>query len=337
VTGAVVHINNVSGVGETLVRGLNATGCDAVLIDPAKRRPHGAGGRLGVTSNRAYFAAERLRLALQVRRSTRGEVAMLHVHYGMFGIIGVLSGTPFVLHFHGGDIIEDDRRPHWHWAHIAAARRAQRCLVSTPDLLQYASRLAVPLEFLPNPVETDVRRDGTGGGVVFSAKLDGRKGIESFLPAALELARGGSRVTVLGFGSAAKKADGLLDELRLGGATVVTERLSRHVFNDLIGSADVVVGQFMVGALGMTELDALARARPVVTRFDYPDAYGTSPPIASASSTNEIVEAVETLMNDDALRQTLGARARQWVLDEHSSTRVCDRLLSIYQDACWQF
>jgi glycosyltransferase involved in cell wall biosynthesis len=334
VSGAVVHVNDVSGVGETLVRGLTATGHDAVLIDPAKRA-HGRGGsRLGVAGRRAYFAAERVRLGLRLRWGQSSHLALLHVHYGMFGMIGLLSGAPFVLHFHGGDVIEDDQRILWHGVHVAAARQARRCLVSTPDLLEYAGRLSAPLEFLPNPVETNVSCGGAGGGVLFSAKLDRRKGLDTFLPAAIELTRRGRRVTVLGFGSMAGSAVGLLDELRHSGGNIVTARLSRAAFNELIGRADVVVGQFTVGALGMTELDALARARPVVTRFEYPDAYAAPPPVAAASSAAEIVASVEALMADESLRRSLGESGREWVRGEHDRASVCTRLLKIYEASC---
>jgi glycosyltransferase involved in cell wall biosynthesis len=253
----------------------------------------------------------------------------------MFAPVGLVSGLPFVLHFHGGDLIEDDRRAYWHMLHVYAARRAARCLVSTPDLLQYAERLPVSLEFLPNPVDLNVESGGGGGGIVFSSKLDSRKGSEIFLPAAIELRKRGYEVTVLGFGSSAYK-DGvlvLIDELNQIGAKIIRQRLSSNEFNDILGKADVVVGQFAVGALGVTELDALARGRPIVTRFDFPAAYGAPPPVSWAQDSAGIVEKVESLLGGAALRERQGLEGREWVRREHSRSRIVDRLLTIYEEA----
>jgi glycosyltransferase involved in cell wall biosynthesis len=251
----------------------------------------------------------------------------------MFGPIGMLSGLPFVLHFHGGDLIEDDRSGCWHRIHVAAAGKARRCLVSTPDLLSYERRLPVRLEFLPNPVCVDVERGAGGGGVMFASKLDSRKGAEIFLPAAIRLARSGYPVTVLGFGSVAHSFRDELEQLRGLGGRVVSRRIPQTAFNSLLADADVVAGQFSVGALGMSELDAMARGRAVVTKFDFPDAYRTPPALVRAHTTDAIVAAVEGLLKATDRRDALGFEARQWVLEEHHPNTVRARLLDIYRDA----
>jgi glycosyltransferase involved in cell wall biosynthesis len=329
--GTCVHVNDVSGVGSALVDILNEAGYSAALVEPAKRPPEGSGRRTGLRSNNAYFVVNRSRVALRLRRN-RSRVALVHVHYGMFGPIGLLSGSPFLLHFHGGDLIVDDDRRHWHAIHRLAAHKAAHCLVSTPDLLQYGDTLSVPLKFLPNPVRFANLPQVGGGGVVFAAKLDHLKGVERFLPAAVELAHRGRQVTVLGFGSEAERWVGRLAKLRALGARVVPDRLSSLAFNHLLESADVVVGQFLVGAMGMTELDAMARGRPVVTRFDYPGVYGHEPAVLWANDAGQIVGAVERLMEDDQLRRRVGAAGRRWVRAEHNPDLVRDLLLETYAE-----
>src|SRR5436190_24158741 len=99
---------------------------------------------------------------------------------------------------------------------------------------------------------TDGRREEEEPTTLFAAKLDVNKGSQIFLPAALELARGGTNVAVLGFGSASRKRQEILAAIERSGGKVFRERLSRHQFLAEIERASVVVGQFGVGAFGMT-------------------------------------------------------------------------------------
>jgi glycosyltransferase involved in cell wall biosynthesis len=333
--GVVLHLNDCSEVASTLVRALAADGWNAVLVSPTVRPLRGLGHhRSSLRYNGLYFTAERVTLGLRFR-ACRNPPDLIHIHYGMFGAVGLVAGRPFILHFHGSDLLVDHRRRLYRRLHRRAARAAHACLVSTPDLLRFAADLDVPLTFLPNPIlgRTDRPREEEQPTILFAAKLDANKGPRIFLPAALELARGGARVAVLGFGSASAQREEILAAIERSGGRVFRERLPRDQFLAEIERAAVVVGQFGVGAFGMTELDAFERERPVVTHFRFPGAYSSPPVYVEASTSDEIAAAADALIADRVARRRIGTLARQWVSREHSCERVVSLLATIYEAA----
>lgn len=331
---SVLHVNDCSQVASFLVEGLRSYGWDAALIEPHLRPFFGGARRRSLRENRLAYALERASLALTLRR--RSPSPWLHIHYGMFGAIGLVSGAPYVLHFHGSDLLSDDSRWLFRKLHRLAAKRAAACLVSTPDLLRFESELGVPLSFLPNPVEpmTITRQRRADARVLFASKLDGNKRPELFLPAAARLASEGVAVSVLGFGSDQRpETQDLLARAGAAGATVIRDRVSQDAFGTLLAEADIVVGQFGVGALGMTELKALALGKVVVTHFTFGAAYAVPPPYVEASAESEILTAVRSLLPDYPRRTSIGCAAERWVQAHHGQLRVAAQLIEIYERA----
>lgn len=317
------------------MQGLRLRGWEADLVEPRLRPFHGTQNQLSARENRAAYVVERTSLALSLRRQRPRP--RLHIHYGMFGAIGLASGAPFLLHFHGSDLLVDDARWHLRRLHRLAAGRAAACLVSTPDLLRFEAQLGVELVFLPNPVPTAWARVASqrngNTGVLFASKLDANKRPEVFLPAASTLAASGVPVTVLGFGSdGASRTRELLNEVEAAGARIIRGRLCEDEFTQLLAEADIVVGQFGVGALGMTELRALAMGKAIVTHFAFPSAYGSPLPHAEARIPKEVVSAIVSLLSNDHERDELGTAGQAWVLQEHGQEAVTDRLIKIYEE-----
>jgi hypothetical protein len=257
---------------------------------------------------------------------------LLHIHYGMFGIVGLVAKLPFLLHFHGSDLLQDDLRRPYAALHRAAARRAAACLVSTPDLLAFEDSLGVALRFLPNP--TVVRKQGggeeDGRGILFGAKVDVNKNPAVFLAAARELVEDGRSVTVLGFGGEAHKFRRELQAIECRGGRVLWERLPQTDFSREVADASLVVGQFGVGAFGMTELTAFGMAKPVVTHFAFQRAYSTHPAYEQAKTISEIREAVTRLELNSEKARSLGRAAQEWVAREHALSSVIALLEAIY-------
>jgi hypothetical protein len=95
-------------------------------------------------------------------------------------------------------------------------------------------------------------------------------------------------------------------------------RLDREGMREAIRSADLVLGQFGVGAVGISELEALACAKPVCCRFDFDHVYGEPTPFLTARSVQESVEAIERARSDRASVAARGRRGREWVVRHHS-------------------
>lgn len=336
VLGPIVHINDCSDVASLLVSGLLETSTSAQLLEPRVRPRPGAASRLPSWRYSAILLLEeRLRLGLSFKRGHR-KADLLHIHYGMFGFIGLVAGVPFILHFHGSDLIRDHQRWHYRLLHRVAARRAAACLVSTPDLLQFADAVGVDLRFMPNPAPSApaVARLSRGQTtpVLFASKIDSGKDPATFLAAGLALALSGVQPTVLGFGDAAQTFRRELEAIQRAGGRVLWERLPSASFAEEVARADIVVGQFGVGAFGMTELLAFQLAKPVVTHFGYRDAYGTAPAYWEAADDGAIVSAVLCLLADASRRRELGAAAHAWVAREHGLDVVVSRIRGLYEE-----
>ena len=100
--------------------------------------------------------------------------------------------------------------------------------------------------------------------------------------------------------------------------------------------ADIVVDQLNAGWHGVFALEAMALGKPVVSHLK-PDvversaeAFGAKVPIVPATA-DTLVDALRPLVEDAALRRSLGAEGRAYVEQVHDIDRVADRLLDIYR------
>ena len=100
----------------------------------------------------------------------------------------------------------------------------------------------------------------------------------------------------------------------------------------LILSADVIVGQLALGALGLSELQAMSCARPVIASFRYDDAYPTPPPICQAATAEEVDERLEYLLfRNPEMVMSLGRQAREWIIENHDHRVLAGKLEELYQ------
>jgi glycosyltransferase involved in cell wall biosynthesis len=76
----------------------------------------------------------------------------------------------------------------------------------------------------------------------------------------------------------------------------------------------------------MAELEAMACGRPVVTWFNELHAYDVPPPYVSAVDGYDIAVAIANLADNPDLREELGEKGRQWVLEHHGLEPVVDRV-----------
>ncbi len=90
----------------------------------------------------------------------------------------------------------------------------------------------------------------------------------------------------------------------------------------LLGRYDIVMGQFKLGALGMSELEAMACGKPVLSFFNYPQAYDEPPPIFSTRDAEEGAEMLARLVEDQQLRKEAGEKGRAWVEKHHEYVNV---------------
>ena len=116
----------------------------------------------------------------------------------------------------------------------------------------------------------------------------------------------------------------------------VVEGVPHDLARERYARADIVVDQLNAGWHGVFALEAMALGKPVVSHLK-PDvversaeAFGATVPIVPATA-DTLVDALRPLVEDAALRRSLGAEGRAYVEQVHDIDRLADRLLDIYR------
>ena len=309
----VLHLNDVAGTATTLVSSATAAGRAWSLrrLPVDKRRPVRKG-----------FA--RLRDGLRYLGESPHDI--VHIHYGPNGYYGWLKRSPYVLHLHGSDLRVALQQPVRGRVIRRAAKRAAAVVVSTPDLLEAARKLRDDALYLPNPISARClahrgTREPVTNRVVFNARWDESKGAQALIHAARQLLDSGVDVVGVDWGQH--------KELARSAGVRLLPLMTQEGFVDLLSSAQVVVGQVEVGALGIADLQTLACGRPLVGTV----ACG---PESDAPIANTIPEAVgETVLNllsDENAARNLADTGRQWVSSERTPAVAIERLEEVYRN-----
>ena len=208
-------------------------------------------------------------------------------------------------------------------------KHSAQLVVATPDLLEAAQELDSSAIYVPNPLPPETYRrsmraqespKAPTGRVFFSARWDDSKGGESLVDLAGDLVADGIEVVGVDWGTHAKSA-------KEAGVKMLPKMTSED-FEGTLKSADVVIGQFSFGSLGMSDLQCLALGRPLVGWIDPAlevGVPGPGTPIANAR------EHVEDLLNHPEHAQNSAREWRDWVLAERSPQRGLHELEEIYK------
>jgi glycosyltransferase involved in cell wall biosynthesis len=204
---------------------------------------------------------------------------------------------------------------------------------STPDLKSLAVRVRPDSVFVPNPINTEVfrpqeRKRGESVKVLLMSRFEPVKGPETALAIVRELKRTHPGVEIHAFNwgvSVARFADPELVRLI---PTVPYEEMP-----ELLAGYDVVVGQFGLGILSMSELEAMACGRPLVGYFRYPEVYDAPPPMLSTRDVQEGARLLAGLVEDPQAREQLGQEGRAWVERHHNYLTVARLVEGYYLEA----
>lgn len=300
-------------------------GLDWVLRDV----PTGRGRPvIRILSDRAGDLARVLRI--------RGRLELLHINYGVSGYYGWGAKVPVVLHLHGTDVRQD---LHHRWTGPIvrrSIRSADAVLVATRDILPAVTTLRPDAQWFPSPLPIGAfgpvpevsaqAREYRRTTVFFASRWDPAKGSAELLDAAGELAARHPDWDVLGLDWGVDAAEARRRGVRL------MPFLSAPDLRASMDLADVVVGQVRLGELGLTDLEAMVRRRPVIARYTAGDLDGERIPLWNTLDA-PIVEHAEAIVaagaEDRAILERT-ERARHWVRRHHHPLDLFDRLKRIY-------
>jgi glycosyltransferase involved in cell wall biosynthesis len=320
----ILHLGDVAGTSRTFVDLARNDGLDWELREvPAGRgRPAGR-----VLADRTVDLAAFLR--------HRSDIELLHINYGVSGYYGWGTRIPWVLHLHGTDI-RQDLASRWLGPVVRhSIQAADRVLVATRDLLPAVTTLRADAEWFPSPlpigafglIEPLPERDPSGPVTVFyCSRWDESKGVDELLRSAAELTRTHPDWDVVGLDWGRHAAQARRVGVRL------LSFLSARELRAQLDRSDVVVGQVRLGELGLTDLEAMLRRRPLVARYTAGDFEGESLPIWNTTQA-PVVDQVEEIVAagpDDALVRERTADAREWVRRHHHPLTLYSRLKRTY-------
>jgi glycosyltransferase involved in cell wall biosynthesis len=327
----IAQVNDIAAVGSTLARAMTELGESAVVIEP---RRLGAGLRYPWKAVSLPFRAAGIVGAGLSLRGGRFDV--IHVHYARLGMIGTLAGRPFTLHVHGTDI--RGVRPGSLWGRETAPflRRARLVYFATPDLEEWVRPFRDDAVFLPNPIEVDrfrpmIADDRARPGrrdLLVGVRLAPIKGLAAIVEVLrlLAVARPATTITIVAQGEGVAAATAAA-----GPNSTVVPRMARAELPELLRGHRLALGQFLVGAIGNYELEALSAGVPVVMRFDRDAAYATPPPLVNVADPQAAVDRICELLDDEAALDDLAARGPAWVDANHAAHTVATRVLDDYR------
>jgi len=325
----ILHINNVASVAESLVAGLRKLGVDAHLYQPYTGVDNfGKLGKFKVGLNRLLDVRT---LAANVKKEAYD---IVHIHYAYFGMLAVLGDYPYWLHCHGTDIRRNLYHPAFRKITQISLKHAERVLYATPDLKAHAERHRPDASLLLNPVRIDLFKPRSPGGstgkILLISRIDKIKGISTAFNALEKLKNEYPDLEIDAF---AWGPD--FESFKNKQFINFIPKTSHRGMAELIPDYQVIIGQFRLGILGMSEMESMACAKPVVCRFDYHNLYLEAPPIVRADGEDEIVSKVEKLLASPKLCKEIGEAGRDWVVKYHGYISVAERLARDYESACY--
>lgn len=328
----IAHVNDIAHVGSELVAALRQLGQEAELIEvprPGSRWPR---------PWRQLTAPLRVLTPLTIiPRLRRGRYDVIHLHYAWKASAGPFSGRPFVLHCHGTDV--RGRTPHEPVGLLIGqiAARAARVYYSTPDLADTVRAFRADAEFLPNPIDLDrfcpspASKPGPTRDVLIPVRLDASKGLDTIVAviAMLMELRRETSITLVDQGPGVERV-----RAAARGRAALRAPVRHEAMPALLRDHRAVLGQFRVGALGNTELEALACGVPIVAGFRYPDAYATPPPLVAGSvdDPEATARALAAILENDRARAALAEASVEWIAATHAAPTIARRLIEAYRE-----
>jgi len=283
----------------------------------------------------------------------RPDLINLHLPNPLAGLSCLLArpSCPLVVTYHA-DIVRQSylMRPYLMLLN-RVLRRAERIVVATPNHIKYSRILpkyrgkctVIPFgidlsEFSLTPeverIRDRIRRANLARTLLFVGRLVYYKGLE-YLLRAMKAVDG--RLFVIGSGPLERGLKALTESLGLGGRIVFLGRISEVEKVAHLHACDLLVLPSVEPseAFGMTQLEAMACSKPVVSTdlrsgVPYVNRHGVTGLVVKPKDSGALAEAINTLLNDSALRSRLGTAGRNLVERQYTEELMGRRYYELY-------
>lgn len=321
----ILMVGDVAGVAARLGRLIDhEEGWEAILVAAP-----GYGARAPRVIKAMLMPLRASHIAIRTWRACRlHRPDLVHLHWARLAPFIPHGSTPLVVHAHGTDVRPGLGNALTQRVVQRAMRSAALRIAATPDLARSAM---VDAHYLPNVVDTSefapepTERSPTAPLTVFVfARLSAIKGADRILDA-LERSTLASTCRVVAIESGAE-----FEPRARSLGVILLPSVSHHDLPPLLHEASVVIGQQRLGALGLSELEAMACGRPVVAHVDS-NLYDDPPPVRSTTDADALARELDLLLDRPHERATTGEAARRWTVEHHSADAVRRSLLDLYR------
>lgn len=186
------------------------------------------------------------------------------------------------------------------------------------------------------PVSPIVSRDFFTGIVGYVGRLEGSKGIDILLRATALL---GDRVAclVLGQGTEKERLAALAEELGISSRTFFRDGVPHDKIAECLNSLDILVLPSRTTAVwkeqfGRILVEAMACEVPVIgsDSGEIPATIGGGGLVFAEGDHRDLSRKIETLLADEKLRNEIGRKGRNRVVEKFTNARLASRLKEIY-------
>jgi glycosyltransferase involved in cell wall biosynthesis len=235
---------------------------------------------------------------------------------------------PLIGHAHGSDLRSVLHHPIWSRIVRHNLKECDKVIVSTPDILDIARKYRNDVEYLPNPVDTELfypkpplKNDKKKRVLIASDFNWNVKGTDMAIKALAEI-KEEVNVSVIAHGVDLHKT--LAFASSLGLKLTILPRVIHKRLNKYYWNADVVIDRFKMGSLGVVSLEAIACGRPLIAHVSSNFSEYEDFPLKDVNTVDAIVETVKDASQD------LWSVEYKYLTKHHDTSKLVQRLIDIY-------
>jgi len=263
-----------------------------------------------------------------IAKLRRGRYDFLHIHFITHGIVGLAVGKPYFIHAHGSDLHVNFNSQLKKAISMRVLTHSRAIFYVTPNLSRFLEGFEEKAYLIGNPIDTVAFRarqppSAISDALIF-ARLEPVKGVDRIFEHVEDLARM-VNVTAIAWGPWAREY-----RKRYGEIVRFIDTVPHTKVPSLLQTFDLVIGQMHQGILSLSELEALAMGRIVITRLDQCLYVTDPPPVVNVAAADGIIDAIKRLIEHPDEVRRLSQAGPAWIEKHHGSKVHLQKLTHAY-------